>query len=155
MLPDTVVEAVGAQIEAVRRRHVADTRRGGGYVQLPDALERKFPNLSRDWRWTWVFPAARTWRDASTRRHFRHHIHETTVQRSIATAGIRSGINKRVSAHTLRHSFATHLLRTGADIRTVQELLGHRDVSTTMVYLHVLERGLSTRSPADRLGPLG
>ncbi|MGH7718863.1 MAG: integron integrase [Gemmatimonadaceae bacterium] len=150
-LPDAVVEAMTAQVTRVRSRHLADLRRGGGYVMLPGALDRTISSASRGWRWSWMFPAARTWRDAATDRQFRHHVHQTTVQRAIAVAGTRSGISKRVSAHTFRHSFATHLLRSGCDIRTVQELLGHRDVSTTMVYLHGLERGLGTRSPLDRL----
>ena len=117
----------------------------------PKTAKSPFDSGRRDWRWSWLFPASRDVYSPETKRHARYHLHETTVQRAIAAAGIASGINKRVTAHTFRHSFATHLLRAGTDIRTVQELLGHRDVSTTMVYLHVIDRGLGVRSPLDRL----
>ena len=119
---------------------------------LPDALARKYPNAATEWRWRFVFPASRICRDPRWGSPSRFHLHESAVQKGIATAVRRSGIAKRVGPHTLRHCFATHLLEDGYDIRTVQELLGYRDVSTTMVYTHVLNRGaLAVKSPADRI----
>lgn len=151
MLPETLVEAMTAQLMRVRTKQLQDMQRGGGYVRLPDAIDRKIPSAVRDWRWSWLFPAAREYVDRDTRHRFRHHLHPSTVQRAITMAGVRSGINQRVTAHTMRHSFATQLLRAGYDIRTVQELLGHRDLNTTMIYLHVLDRGAGVRSPLDLL----
>ncbi|MGQ0650049.1 MAG: tyrosine-type recombinase/integrase, partial [Gemmatimonadaceae bacterium] len=139
------------RVSELRRAHVIAVQRGGGYIALPRALSVKMPGAVRDWRWSWLFPATRDVLVREVGRRMRFHLHETTVQRAIAAAGLTAGINQRVTAHTFRHSFATHLLRSGADIRTVQELLGHKDVSTTMVYLHVLDRGLGVRSPLDRL----
>lgn len=124
-----------------------------GCVPLPHALGVKYPQAGRSWPWQWVFPARRELLDAGSGQHRRYHLHPSAVQRAVARAARASGVGKRVSCHTFRHSFATHLLESGADVRTVQELLGHRDVSTTMLYTHVLNRGaLGVRSPADRLG---
>lgn len=152
MLPNALRDGMVAQIDAVRRQHLRDVQRGGGYVVLPNAFGRKSPSAVRDWRWAWVFPAAREYVDPSAGQRRRHHVFATTIQRVIADAARRAGLTKRVTPHTLRHSFATQLLRAGYDARTVQELMGHRDLSTTMRYLHVVDRGMGVRSPLDALG---
>ena len=154
VLPDALIETLRSQVTAARQLHQRDLARGAGYIPLPRALARKLPGAVRDWRWSWLLPANRTFHDRASGHTMRYHVHETTVQRAIVAAGLASGIHKRVTAHTFRHSFATHLLRSGYDIRTVQELLGHRDVSTTMIYLHVLDRGPGVRSPLDALASL-
>lgn len=153
MLPAAGRESLRQHLETVRVTHAGDLADGVGRVVLPDAFARKYPNAATEWGWQFVFPAGRICRDARWGPPSRFHLHESAVQRAVAEAARRAGVAKHVGPHTFRHSFATHLLEDGYDIRTVQELLGHHDVATTMVYTHVLNRGgLGVRSPADRLG---
>jgi integron integrase len=150
MLPAAVEPPLRDHLEAARGMHARDLRRGGGRVEIPNALARKYPKASTEWRWQYVFPATRTYIDVETRELRRHHLHVTSIQRAVAEAVRSSAITKRATCHTFRHSFATHLIEDGYDIRTVQELLGHSDVRTTMVYTHVLNRGgRGVRSPID------
>jgi integron integrase len=151
MLPQSLKAELRRHLSEVRVLHEKDLGRGAGRVDLPTALSRKYPGGDRDWRWQWVFPASRIGVNPDTGDPRRHHLHESAVQRAVTIAVRQSGVQKRATCHSFRHSFATHLLEDGYDIRTVQELLGHHDVSTTMVYTHVLNRGaFGVRSPADR-----
>jgi integron integrase len=151
MLPSTLRPELEEHLARVRRLHTRDLAQGGGKAPLPHAFERKSPGAARDWAWQYVFPAQRRYQDPGGELR-RHHLHESVVQRAVRIATLEAGITKRVTCHSLRHSFATQLLQDGYDIRTVQELLGHRDVATTMIYTHVLNRGgLGVRSPLDRL----
>jgi integron integrase len=151
-LPEVIITELRAQLEVVRQTWQKDVAAGYGRVWLPGALRRKYPNAEREWGWQWVFPSAELSIDPETKVTRRHHVTDTAVQKAIKLAARQAGLVKPVTPHTLRHSFATHQLEAGYDIRTVQELLGHKDVATTQIYTHVMQKpGLGVRSPLDRI----
>ena len=150
MLPRTLLEPLRTHLSRVHLLHERDLAEGYGRVYRPFALDRKYPNADREWAWQFVFPAGSISKDPQSGLMRRHHLHEKNVQRAVKSAALAAGVAKPVTPHTFRHCFATHLLEAGYDIRTVQDLLGHKDVSTTQIYTHVMAKpGIGVRSPLD------
>lgn len=150
-LPASLAERMQRHIQKVKAVHEQDLREGWGIVDLPGALAKKYPNANREFGWQYLFPAESRWNNEETGQQGRPHIHETVIQKAVKSARIAAHIYKHVTPHTFRHSYATHLLEDGETIRTVQELLGHKDVKTTMIYTHVMQKKSAVRSPLDRM----